>query len=103
MTPTRNILKGGVRTLTFSKWLEDFDFDLIIDGNSIIYMNEKYDYNGILDIISKEFKDDIIDEVEYYLDLSEQGIKSGEVNLKKLLNHFNHKDPYEFLEYLENI
>lgn len=103
MTPTRNILNGGIRTLTFSKWLEDFDFDIILKGDNIIYDGSTMDYDSLLNIIIKTFRDDIIDEIEYYLDLSEKGVKSSTKSLNELLKSFGQTDPYIFLDYLDSL
>lgn len=72
MRETRNILRNGVRHLTYSKWLEDFDFDIYLKDNQIKYDDKIVTYDGLLSIIKDVFKDDIKEELEYYLEILDE-------------------------------
>lgn len=97
MRATRNIVKSGVRHLTYSKWLEDVDFDIFLDGGSIKVNNKSINMNELKDIIKSEFYDDIADELEYYLDLKQKGVKNADSNLKKIAKIFGISDIEDFI------
>jgi hypothetical protein len=52
---TRDFYKGGIRHLTFSKWLEDFDVHIHLSGDKIIYKEKEVTYDELENIIVQEF------------------------------------------------
>ena len=90
MNATRNVFKNGVRHLTFSKWLEDVDFDIFLDGGSIKISNKEVSISQLKDIIKKNFHDDIVEELEY---LQHSGIK-----LKEFCNKLDIKNIDEYFK-----
>lgn len=103
MKATRNSLKNGVRYLTYSKWLEDVDFDIQLRGDKIFLEEDEYSIGELKDEIMYEFAEDILEEVEYYMDLYEKGVKDSEKKLNALLKVFNKSDLNKFIEELEDI
>jgi len=97
MRATRNIVKSGVRHLTYSKWLEDVDFDIFLDGDSIKVNNKSINMTELKDIIKSEFYDDIADELEYYLDLKQKGVRKADSNIKKIAKIFGISDIEDFI------
>lgn len=90
MNVTRNIFKNGVRHLTFSKWLEDFDFDIFLDGGSIKIDNKEVSISKLKDIIKKSFHDDIAEELEY--------LQHSDSKLKEFCNKLDIKNIDEYLK-----
>ena len=97
MRSTRNILKDGVRHITYSKWLEDVDFDIFLSGGSIKVNNKDLSVPQLKDLIKDEFYDDIADELEYYLDLKSKGVKKSDDSINKICKIFNINDVSKFL------
>jgi hypothetical protein len=97
MRSTRNILKDGVRHITYSKWLEDVDFDIFLSGGSIKVNNKDLSMSQLKDLIKDEFYDDIADELEYYLDLKSKGVKKSDDSINKICKIFNINDVSKFL------
>ena len=97
MRSTRNILKSGVRHITYSKWLEDVDFDIYLSGGSIKVNNKELSMSQLKDLIKDEFYDDIADELEYYLDLKSKGVKKSDDSINKICKIFNISDVSKFL------
>jgi hypothetical protein len=97
MRSTRNILKNGVRHITYSKWLEDVDFDIFLSGGSIKVNNKDLSMSQLKDLIKDEFYDDIADELEYYLDLKSKGVKKSDDSINKICKIFNINDVSKFL------
>lgn len=95
MSATRNTLKDGIRHITYSKWLEDIDFDIFLEGNKIKYDNRYVSINELVEIIKNFFKSDIIDEIKYY---QKQGTKSSENILKQISTKFNISDLNKFIK-----
>jgi len=83
MKETRNMKKDGIRHLTYSKWLEDYDFDIYLDGDKIIKDNKKINLNDLKKEIINIFKEDIIEEFEYY---KENGMEDKSKEILKFLN-----------------
>jgi hypothetical protein len=75
--------KDGIRHLTYSKWLEDYDFDIYLDGDKIIKDNKKINLNDLKKEIINIFKEDIIEEFEYY---KENGMEDKSKEILKFLN-----------------
>lgn len=103
MRATRNTLKDGVRHLTFSKWLEDVDFDIYLKGGKIKLNDKDVTLLELKNEIIKFFKDDIIEEIEYYIDLYQKGVKDSDKKLMKILTVFDQKDLNKFLDYLDSL
>jgi hypothetical protein len=97
MRSTRNILKDGVRHITYSKWLEDVDFDIFLSGGSIKVNNKDLSMSQLKDLIKDEFYDDIADELEYYLDLKSKGVKKSDDSINKICKIFNINDVSKFI------
>jgi hypothetical protein len=102
MKATRNTLKSGVRHLTFSKWLEDVDFDIYLKGDKIVMNNREYTLVDIKLEIMKFFKDDILDELDYYIDLYKKKVNGADKKIISLMRVFDQKDLNKFIEILEN-
>ena len=103
MGSTRNSLKGGVRYLTYSKWLEDFDFDIQLRGDKIFLEDDEYSIQELKEEIIYEFAEDILEEIEYYMDSHEKGVKDSKKKLNALLKVFNKSDLNKFIKELEDI
>lgn len=103
MKAARNSLKGGIRSLTYSKWLADVDFDIQLKGDKIFLDDEEYSMEELKEEIIYQFAEDILEEVEYYMDLYEKGVKNSEKKLNALLKVFNKSDLNKFIEELEEI
>ena len=103
LSATRNTLKSGVRHITYSKWLEDIDFDIYLKGDKIILDDKECSLKDLKENIIKLFKEDLIDEIEYYLDLYEKEVKGSDKKLLDYLKVFDQKDIYKFLDYLDNL
>ena len=103
MRATRNTLKGGVRHLTYSKWLEDVDFDIYLHGGKIKLNDKDVTLLELKNEIVKFFKDDIIEEIEYYIDLYQKGVKGSDKKLMEILTVFDQKDLNKFLDYLDSL
>lgn len=88
---TRNVLKDGVRHLTFSKWLEDYDLDVYLKGNKIIIDNKKLSIDDLKNYILKEFKDDIIENINYYIDEYKNGDEESIELIIEILSIFDEK------------
>lgn len=89
---TRNINNNGVRHLTFSKWLEDVDFDIHLNGSGIEVNNRKVTIDALKNIVLLTFKDDILSDVKYYSDvLSKKESKQARKSLNKILSTFGCK------------
>jgi hypothetical protein len=93
---TRDTRIKGTRRLTFSKWLEDYDFDIMFRGNEIIYNDEVYKFDEILEIILSEFKNDIIAEIQELHELYKNGDakdkKKASETLSYIIDIFEEKD-----------
>jgi hypothetical protein len=96
---TRSMSKDGKHHLTFSKWLEDYDFDVYLVGSKIILNEKEVSMSELKKEIIDIFANDIIEEVEYYLDLIEDGDKKAIKSLNDILNIFNCKS----IQDLENL
>jgi hypothetical protein len=103
MRATRNSLRGGVRSLTYSKWLADVDFDIQLKGDKIFLDDEEYSIGELKEEIIYQFAEDILEEVEYYMDSYQKGVKGAEKKLNALLKVFNKSDLNKFIEELEDI
>ena len=103
MSSTRNTLKGGVRHLTYSKWLEDTDFDIYLQGDKIKLNDDNISLSQLKEEIMKFFKDDIIEEIEYYIDLYHKKVKNSDKKLMEILNIFDQKNLNKFLDYLDSL
>jgi hypothetical protein len=97
---TRDNKRDGLRHLTFSKWLEDFDIDIFIKNGKIIQNDKEISMfqlkNKILNIFSK----DILDEIEYYEDLVKKKVKGSEEKIKNILKVFGQNDINKFKKIL---
>lgn len=103
MKATRNSLKSGIRYLTYSKWLDDVDFDIQLKGDKIFLYDEEYSIAELKEEIIYQFAEDILEEVEYYMDLYEKGVKDSDKKLNALLKVFNKTDLNGFIKELEDI
>lgn len=107
MNATRNSLKGGVRYLTYSKWLDDVDFNIELRGDKIfldsVLGDEEFTLQDLKQEILFEFAEDILDETEYYMDLYQKGVKDSDKKLNALLKVFNKTDLNKFIEELEEM
>jgi hypothetical protein len=103
MRATRNSLRGGVRSLTYSKWLADVDFDIQLKGDKIFLDNDEYSIQELKEEIIYQFAEDILEEIEYYMDSHQKGVKGAEKKLNALLKVFNKSDLNKFIEELEDI
>jgi hypothetical protein len=103
MRATRNSLRSGIRYLTYSKWLADIDFDIELRGDNIYLDDEKVTMSDLKDNVLYEFAEDILDEIEYYLDLYEKGVKNSDKKLNLILDIFDKSDLNKFIEELEEI
>jgi hypothetical protein len=103
MKATRNTLKSGVRHITFSKWLEDVDFDIYLKGDKIIINDKESTLSDLRLEIMKFFKDDILDELDYYIDLYKKQVKDADKKIIALMKVFNQNDLNKFIETLENL
>lgn len=83
LSTTRNMSKDGKHYLTFSKWLEDFDFDIQLVGSKIILNDKELSMSELKKNILDVFVDDIIEEVEYYLYLIDED-KDDKNSIKRL-------------------
>jgi len=100
MNSTRNITKNGIKHITFSKWLEDIDYDIYLDGDKILKDGKIITLSDLIDDVVGFFRDDLIEEIEYYLDLIEDGEKSYQKKIDMILKVFKQKDINYFLNYL---
>ena len=89
---TRDITKDGKQHLTGSKWLEDFDFDIYLVGKDIIVNDEVVSIDKLKMILLDVFKEDILEQIEYYLDLIKRNIKGGKKSLDEILDLFDCED-----------
>jgi len=89
---TRDITKDGKQHLTGSKWLEDFDFDIYLVGKDIIVNDEVVSIDKLKIILLDVFKEDILEQIEYYLDLIKRNIKGGKKSLDEILDLFDCED-----------
>lgn len=96
MNPTRDKNDGGVRHITFSKWLDDFDFDIYISGSKIILNEKEVSLDQLIDSVIRNFKEDIIGEIEYYSKLEDD----EDDTIGDILSAFNQSDAEKFLNYL---
>jgi hypothetical protein len=103
MRATRNSLRGGVRSLTYSKWLADVDFDIQLKGDKIFLEGDEYSIQELKEEIIYQFAEDILEEIEYYMDSHQKGVKGSEKKLNALLKVFNKSDLNKFIEELEDI
>lgn len=88
---TRNLQEKGVRHLTFSKWLDDYDFDVFLDRDKIRYDDKVVTLNQLIEIIKSEFSSDIEEEITYYKELVDDGDKEAKKHLNKLRKTLNIK------------
>jgi hypothetical protein len=102
MRTTRDTSKDGIRHLTYSKWLEDFDFDIYLQGDKIKFDNRYVSLDVLKSEIIRFFKDDIIEEIEYYIDLKTKDVKNSDKNINDILNIFGQKDINRFLSILKS-
>ena len=103
MKATRNTLKSGVRHITFSKWLEDVDFDIYLKGDKIIINDKESTLSELRLEIMKFFKDDILDELYYYIDLYKKEVKGADKKIVSLMRAFDQKDLNDFIGVLKKI
>lgn len=90
MSKTRDITnKSGERLITYSLWLEDYDFNIILDNGKIIVDNEEITMSKLKDLILRDFSVEIIDEIETGSKKSVDNIisKFGFTNSEEMLNH----------------
>jgi hypothetical protein len=85
LSKTRDISKEGVRHLTYSRWLQDFDLDIYLKSGKIIVNDETMDLNKFKSYLVSEFKDDIFDEIKY-----NKEIKNYKM-VQKIIKTFNLK------------
>ena len=83
--------------------MEDIDFDIYLKGDKIILDDKECSLKDLKENIIKLFKEDLIDEIEYYLDLYEKEVKGSDKKLLDYLKVFDQKDIYKFLDYLDNL
>ena len=91
MRATRDVFRGGIKHITFSKWLEDVDFDIFLEGGKIKFDNKEVSMPQLKDIIKNVFYDDIQEELEYYTDLKSKKVKGSDEELEKIIKTFNIK------------
>lgn len=91
LSMTRNVQENGVRHLTFSKWLQDYDFDVFLDRDKIRYDDKVVTLNQLIEIIKSEFSSDIEEEITYYKELVDDGDKEAKKHLNKLRKTLNIK------------
>ena len=103
MKATRNSLKGGVRRLTFSKWLDDYDFDIDLRGDKIYVEDEELTMQELKQEIIYDFAEDIVEEIEYYMDLHEKGVKDSDKKINAILKVFGKNDLNKFIEELDDM
>lgn len=97
MNITRDKFIDNVRNLTYSKWLDDLDFNIQLSGNDILIDGKIVPMKGLLEIVIRMFKDEIIDELEYYIS------KGKDKQIKSMLNILDQKDVDSFLEHLSKL
>jgi len=83
LSKTRDISKDGIRHLTFSRWLEDYDLDIFIKSGSISVNNKKMNLSDFKSFLKSEFMDDIKSEINYHKE--QKDFKS----VDKILKAFN--------------
>lgn len=88
---TRNVLKDGVRHLTFSKWLEDYDLDVYLKDDKIIIDNKELSFDDLKKYVLKTFKNDIIEDMNYYIDEYNKGDKESIDYIISILTAFDEK------------
>lgn len=86
--PSRDYFKAGTRHLTFSKWLEEVDFDVFIVGDKIKLNEKEVSLEELKTAVFNEFKEDIKDELEYYIDLYARKVEGAEKNIMDLYKMF---------------
>lgn len=102
LSSTRDYTKSGTQHITFSKWLEDIDFDIYLSGSSIMVdedgSKKKVTMSELKIIILRVFRDDIVEELNYYIELSNNGVDEGKKSINKILSIFSCKDIwYQFV------
>jgi hypothetical protein len=103
LSATRNTLKDGVRHLTYSKWLEDVDFDVYLKGDKILLNNEESSMSDLKTEIMTFFKDDLLDEIDYYIDLYKKEVKGADVKLVAMYKTFGYNNLNKLIKDLESL
>lgn len=98
--PTRGKTTDGVKHITYSKWLEDIDFDIYLNGSKIILNEEEVTMSDLLENVYEIFAEDIIEEILHYQELSKGGLESANKNLSEFKKVFKQKNLDEFINYL---
>lgn len=65
---TKDILRGNKRSIIYSKWVEDYDLHINLIGDKIIIDNNEISMNDLMNLILIEFSDDVIEEIDYYIE-----------------------------------
>jgi hypothetical protein len=103
LTLTRNVRDGDRQHLTFSRWLEDYDIDIYLEGDKIIYEENEFTIPEFKKEVLEIFYDDIVDDVEYYLELIEEdGDKEAVKSLMAMMSAFDCNTFKEFEDFLNN-
>jgi hypothetical protein len=84
-------------------WKPEFDFDIYLTGDKIRANDKEMTLTQLKSEIIKFFKDDIIEEIEYYIDLYQKGVKDSDKKLMEILTVFDQKDLNKFLDYLDSL
>lgn len=103
LSATRNTLKDGVRHITYSKWLEDVDFDVYLKGDKIILNDEESSLEDLKKEIMTFFKDDLLDEIDYYIDLYKKEVKGADVKLVSMYKTFGYTNLNKLINELESL
>lgn len=90
---TRDIYEDGVRHITISKWLEDYDLDIYLDGGEVIFGGKEVSIDELKLEVLRVFIDDVREMIEYWEKMDENEDKS---DLGELLKLYGCKDINEF-------
>ena len=90
---TRDIYEDGVRHITISKWLEDYDLDIYLDGGKVIFGGKEVSIDELKLEVLRVFIDDVREMIEYWEKMDENEDKS---DLGELLKLYGCKDINEF-------
>jgi hypothetical protein len=83
LVKTRDIEEDDMRKLTYSKYLKDIDVNVTMSGPKILLEGEESSMDGIKKFILGSFREDIIENLEYF---EEIGNKKGSSMIRK---HFS--------------
>lgn len=98
LTLTRDKIVSDTRQITFSEWLDDFDYNVYFKDGKVSNDNESFmNLLNFRDLIIEEFKEDIKNNAEYLIEQSKE-YPEYKKHLRNLGLIFGYKDLNRFLK-----